>query len=124
LIEIKKGSYVQWALYVGDGYVIHVTPVGKADENVAPLSASSVTIPISKVKATKELLKEVVGKDDWAVNNNYDLNHAPLPVEEIIQCAEDCIDVELPYDELGIYSERFVTVLRYGLLLPPVPSRN
>ncbi|NWR26426.1 HRSL2 protein, partial [Emberiza fucata] len=115
LIKIKKGSYAQWALFMGDGYVIHMTPVGKADENAASLSARSETIPIKKVKATKELLKEVVGKDEWAVNNKYDLYHTPLPVEKIIQHAEGCIGKELPYDELGIYSEDFVTELRYGV---------
>ncbi|XP_039551632.1 uncharacterized protein LOC120495818 [Passer montanus] len=111
LIDIKKGSYEHWALYMGDGYVIHMTPL---DENAAPSSASSETIPIRKVKATKELLKEVVGNDDWAVNNKCDGYRTPLPVEEIIRRAEEQIGEEVQYDELGMYSEDFVKSLRYG----------
>lgn len=30
LIEIDRTGYQHWALYMGDGYVINVTPVGKA----------------------------------------------------------------------------------------------
>lgn len=31
LIEIKSGgSYEHWALYIGKGHVIHMTPLGKA----------------------------------------------------------------------------------------------
>lgn len=30
LIEIFRPAYQHWALYLGDGYIINVTPVGKA----------------------------------------------------------------------------------------------
>ncbi|XP_062354922.1 uncharacterized protein LOC134047667 [Cinclus cinclus] len=109
LIEIKRGHYDHWALYVGDGYVIHVTPV---DEGVPSQSAISETILI--VKVTKELLKEVSGNDSWAVNNKYDQYRSPLSVEVILQHAEGCIDKELVYDVFDFKSDDFVTKLRYG----------
>ncbi|XP_016156059.1 PREDICTED: uncharacterized protein LOC101817669 isoform X2 [Ficedula albicollis] len=109
LIEIKRGHYDHWALYVGDGYVIHVAPV---DDGVACLSAGSGTILI--IKVTKELLKEVAGKDAWAVNNKYDQYCTPLPVDEIIWRAEGCIGEEMAYDVFDFKADEFVTKLRYG----------
>uniref|UniRef100_A0A803V997 LRAT domain-containing protein n=1 Tax=Ficedula albicollis TaxID=59894 RepID=A0A803V997_FICAL len=110
LIEIKRRHYDHWALYVGDGYVIHVTP---ADEGVPPLSADSDTI--LNIKVTKELLKEVIESDAWAVNNKYDQYCTPLPVEEIIQCAEGSIGKEMAYDVFDFKADDFVTKLRYGV---------
>ncbi|NXH01713.1 PA216 protein, partial [Loxia leucoptera] len=111
LIEIQRGPYKQWALYVGDGYVIHVTPL---DKNASPLSASSVTILTRKAKVKKELLMKVAGTDPWHVNNKYDHHHIPLPVEKIIWRAEQWIGREVPYGLFGSNCEHFVTMLRYG----------
>ncbi|XP_027489070.1 phospholipid-metabolizing enzyme A-C1-like, partial [Corapipo altera] len=111
LIEIKRSVYQHWALYLGDGYVIHVTA---EDESIPPLSAGSVTILTKKAKAKKQLLKEVVGTDDWEVNNKYDRSFTPLPVKEIIERAKSCIDKEVTYDLLESNCEHFVTWLRYG----------
>ncbi|NXR22522.1 HRSL1 enzyme, partial [Cinclus mexicanus] len=109
LIEIKRGHYDHWALYMGDGYVIHVTPVGKA---VPSLSAGSETILI--IKVTKELLNQVVGNDAWTVNNKYDCHCTPLPVGEIIWRAECCVGEEMAYDVFDFKSDEFVSKLRYG----------
>ncbi|NXA71240.1 HRSL1 enzyme, partial [Mohoua ochrocephala] len=78
------------------------------------LSVSTTSIFTRKAKVKKQLLKEVVGNNEWCVNNKYDRSHPPLPVEEIIQRAERWIDREVPYDLLGSNCEHFVTMLRYG----------
>uniref|UniRef100_A0A8C3V855 LRAT domain-containing protein n=1 Tax=Catharus ustulatus TaxID=91951 RepID=A0A8C3V855_CATUS len=109
LIEIKRGHDAHWALYVGDGYVIHVTPV---DEGVASLAAESETSLIMKVKM--EHLREVAGDDSWAVNNKYDQNCTPLPLNEIIWRAERCIGKDIVYDVFDLKSDDFVRKLRYG----------
>ncbi|NXO92786.1 HRSL1 enzyme, partial [Certhia brachydactyla] len=111
LIEIKQGCYEHWTLYLGDGNVIHVTPV---DEGAQSLSGSSETRLIRKAQVKKELLKDVAGNDDWHVNNKYDCLHTPLPVEKIIQRAEQWIGSIAPYNMLGSNSEGFVRKLRYG----------
>ncbi|XP_027562551.1 HRAS-like suppressor 3 [Neopelma chrysocephalum] len=111
LIEIKRQLYQHWALYLGDGYVIHVTA---EDESIPPLSAGSVTLLTKKVKVKKQLLKEVVGNNGCKVNNKYDRSRTPLPVKEIIRRAERCIGMEVTYDLLESNCEHFVTWLRYG----------
>ncbi|NXC92057.1 HRSL1 enzyme, partial [Cercotrichas coryphoeus] len=111
LIEIDRRAYQHWALYVGDGYVINVTPV---DEGAPSLLVSTTSVFTRKAKVKKQLLKEVVGDHKWRVNNKYDRSRTPRPVEEIIQRAEQWIDKEVPYDVLGSNCEHFVTELRYG----------
>ncbi|NXM51077.1 HRSL1 enzyme, partial [Gymnorhina tibicen] len=104
LIEIKRHGYQHWALYVGDGYVIHLT-----DDR--SLFASLLS---RRAKVKKQLLKEVVGNDEWCVNNKYDRSRTPRPVKEIIQRAESCIGKEVPYRLFHNNCEHFVTELRYG----------
>ncbi|NWV35961.1 HRSL1 enzyme, partial [Grantiella picta] len=65
-------------------------------------------------KVEKQLLKEVVGKNKWHINNESDQYCSPLPVEEIIQRAEHSIDMEVTYHVFGSNCERFVKTLRYG----------
>ncbi|XP_032553172.1 phospholipase A and acyltransferase 1-like isoform X2 [Chiroxiphia lanceolata] len=111
LIEIKRPLYQHWALYLGDGYVIHLT---SADEGMRCLSASSDATLSKKAKVKKQLLKEVVGTDDWEVNNKYDRSRTPLPVKEIIKRAESYVGKEMTYNVLCENCEHFVTMLRYG----------
>ncbi|NWX57183.1 HRSL1 enzyme, partial [Promerops cafer] len=112
LIEIFRPLYQHWALYVGGGYVIHVT-----DEGASSALSSSSSISATKAKVKKQLLKEVVANDKWRVNNKYDRSHTPFPVDKIIRRAEQWIDKEVPYDVLNKNCEHFVTELRYGKAL-------
>uniref|UniRef100_A0A8C3Y8H4 LRAT domain-containing protein n=1 Tax=Catharus ustulatus TaxID=91951 RepID=A0A8C3Y8H4_CATUS len=111
LIEIDRPHYQHWALYVGDGYVIHVTPIG---ENSPPSSAGSMTLLFKKAKVEKDLLDKAAGKDNWRVNNKYDNVLIPFPVEEIIWRAECQVGRIVPYFLLYKNCEHFVTKLRYG----------
>ncbi|XP_005063101.1 PREDICTED: HRAS-like suppressor 3, partial [Ficedula albicollis] len=106
LIEIKRPFYQHWAIYVGGGYVIHVTPIG---DNSPPTSASSVSLVIRRAKVKKELLEDAVGKHDWDVNNKYDEYREPFPVEEIIRRAESQIGKVVLYRLFFRNCEHFVT---------------
>ncbi|XP_017665950.1 PREDICTED: phospholipid-metabolizing enzyme A-C1-like [Lepidothrix coronata] len=94
LIEIKRSVYQHWALYLGDGYVIHVA---STNEWIPLQLAEIVTIFTRKAKVKKQLLKEGVGNNDWEIHK-YDRSHTPFPVEEIIKRAESYIDREVTYD--------------------------
>ncbi|XP_016161257.1 PREDICTED: phospholipid-metabolizing enzyme A-C1-like [Ficedula albicollis] len=111
LIEIKRQYYQHWAIYVGGGYVIHVTPIG---DNYPPTSAISVSLVTRRAKVKKHLLEDAVGNDDWAVNNKYDHYREPFPVEEIIRRAESQIGKVVLYRLFYKNCEHFVTEVRYG----------
>ncbi|NXU44011.1 HRSL1 enzyme, partial [Drymodes brunneopygia] len=111
LIEIKRGRSQHWALYVGDGYVIHVTA---ADENAPPVVAESVTLVTKRAMVRKQLLKKVTENFDWDINNKYDRYRIPFPMEEIIWRAKPWINKEVPYLLFEENCEHFVTMLRYG----------
>ncbi|XP_074403308.1 phospholipase A and acyltransferase 3-like [Zonotrichia albicollis] len=108
LIEIDRPLYQHWALYMGDGYVIHVT------DEASSILLSSSSIRATRAKVKKEVLKDVVGNHRWRVNNKYDRYRTPFPVKEIIQRAEEWIGMEVPYNVLNSNCEHFVTELRYG----------
>ncbi|XP_041694510.1 phospholipase A and acyltransferase 1-like [Coregonus clupeaformis] len=111
LIEIFRPAYQHWALYLGDGYIINLTPV---DESQAVAISSVKSVFSRKAVVRMQLLKEVVGDDSYRVNNKYDDNHTPLPVDDIIQRSQVLIGQEVSYDLLGSNCEHFVTLLRYG----------
>ncbi|XP_061636674.1 phospholipase A and acyltransferase 1 isoform X2 [Phyllopteryx taeniolatus] len=111
LIEIFRPAYQHWALYLGDGYIINLTPV---DESQAAAMSSVKSVFSRKAVVRMQLLKDVVGSDSYRVNNKYDHNHTPLPICEIIQRAQVLIGQEVSYDLLGSNCEHFVTLLRYG----------
>lgn len=111
LIEIFRPAYQHWALYLGDGYVINVTPI---DEGPPAMFASAKSVFSRKAQVRMQLLKEVVGKDRYRINNKHDRTYTPLPVEEIICRAQRFIGQKVSYDLLGSNCEHFVTLLRYG----------
>ncbi|XP_007900616.1 phospholipase A and acyltransferase 1 [Callorhinchus milii] len=111
LVEIFRPAYQHWALYLGDGYIINVAPL---DEGPTATFASAKSVFSRKAMVKMQLLKDVVGRDPYTINNKYDDNYTPLPVEEIVNRAEFLIDQEVSYDLLGNNCEHFVTLLRYG----------
>uniref|UniRef100_A0A8C3VA42 LRAT domain-containing protein n=1 Tax=Catharus ustulatus TaxID=91951 RepID=A0A8C3VA42_CATUS len=91
LIEIDQPFHQHWALYLGVGVVINLTPVGKC------ISDRRVAEVFSQCFVKRQLLKEVVGNHKWHVNNKSDEYQTPLPVKQIIQRA--AAYVELRYGE-------------------------
>ncbi|XP_036273309.2 phospholipase A and acyltransferase 4, partial [Pipistrellus kuhlii] len=111
LIEIFRTGYQHWALYVGDGYVIHLA----APDGFSGAGSSSVLSVLgSKGIVKKQRLKDVVGGCRYRVNNHLDQQYSPLPVNKIIRSAEEMVGKALEYDVLKKNCEHFVTDLRYG----------
>ncbi|KAK7882867.1 hypothetical protein WMY93_029041 [Mugilogobius chulae] len=111
LIEIFRGHYQHWAIYVGDGFVVHLCP---PSEGTGSTSSSSKSVLANKAFVKKEKLQEVVGTDKWKINNIRDDKYIPRPVEVIVQQAKDSVGNELPYSVTSSNCEHFVTLLRYG----------
>ncbi|XP_055987717.1 phospholipase A and acyltransferase 3 [Sorex fumeus] len=112
LIEIFRPFYRHWAIYVGDGYVIHLAPPSE----IAGAGASSIMSALAdKAVVKKELLYDVAGRDVYRVNNKHDHKYPPLPPSKIVQSAEELVGQEVLYKLTSENCEHFVNELRYGV---------
>ncbi|XP_073342665.1 phospholipase A and acyltransferase 4-like [Pagrus major] len=107
LIEIFRGGYQHWAVYVGNGCVVHVTspPV----EFPSKVSNSSMSVMV-----VKEKLQEVVGNDTWRINNSLDKEYEPRSACIIVEEADRLADKRMKYSVISKNCEHFAKELRYG----------
>uniref|UniRef100_A0A8C9PSD4 Phospholipase A and acyltransferase 3 n=1 Tax=Spermophilus dauricus TaxID=99837 RepID=A0A8C9PSD4_SPEDA len=108
LIEIFRPFYRHWAIYIGDGYVVHLAPPSKG-------AASIMSALTDKALVKKELLYDVAGRDKYQVNNKHDDKYSPQPPSKIIQRAEELVGQEVLYKLTSENCEHFVNELRYGV---------
>ncbi|ROL47133.1 HRAS-like suppressor 3, partial [Anabarilius grahami] len=87
LIEIFRGTYQHWAIYVGEGYVIHLAP------------------PSEHAQA---------GAYSMIINNLLDEKYEPRPIRDVLRDAHSLLGKELTYNVFTMNCEHFVTELRYG----------
>ncbi|XP_071472198.1 phospholipase A and acyltransferase 2-like [Marmota flaviventris] len=112
LIEISRYCYQHWAIYVGNGYVVHLAPPSE----VAGAGMSSImSIVADRAIVKKELLSVVAGGDKYRVNNKHDDKYDPLPSNKIVKQAEKMVGKEVPYSVTSDNCEHFVNTLRYGV---------
>ncbi|KAJ7307201.1 hypothetical protein JRQ81_009192 [Phrynocephalus forsythii] len=112
LIEIFRFGYQHWAIYVGNGYVVHLAP---PTEYPGAGCASLMSTLTDKALVKKERLRDVVGTNRYRVNNKHDSKYPPLPPAKIVQRAEERVGQELAYKVTSENCEHFVTELRYGV---------
>ncbi|XP_007118914.1 phospholipase A and acyltransferase 3 isoform X2 [Physeter macrocephalus] len=112
LIEIFRPLYRHWAIYVGDGYVIHLAPPSE----IAGAGVASVMSALTdKAIVKKDRLCDVAGRDLYRVNNKHDGKYPPLPANKIVQQAEELVGQEVLYKLTSDNCEHFVNKLRYGV---------
>ncbi|XP_035978028.1 phospholipase A and acyltransferase 4-like isoform X2 [Halichoerus grypus] len=111
LIQIFRIGYEHWAIYVGDGYVVHLTTLREF-----PWASSSIMFSVlsSRAVVKRELLRDVVRGCRYKVNNLLDNKYRPRPVNQIIYSAKQMVGQEMEYGLLNRNCEHFVTNLRYG----------
>ncbi|XP_074087326.1 phospholipase A and acyltransferase 1-like [Macrotis lagotis] len=107
LIEIFRTCDHHWAIYVGEGYVVHLIPPSEY--------AGAVTSNIRAI-VKKELLHEVVRSDKYWVNNKHDDKYKVLPPSEIVERALEKEGKAVLYEVTSKGSEYFVNDLRYGII--------
>ncbi|KAM9470551.1 retinoic acid receptor responder 3-like [Clarias gariepinus] len=110
LIEIDRGAYQHWGIYVGDGYIIHLV----SSDFAQAASNSLACMMENKAVVKKEKLSDVAGNDKYTINNQLDTKYKPHPVDEILKEAESFVGKDLPYSVVSKNCEHFVTCLRYG----------
>nr|XP_004051454.1 phospholipase A and acyltransferase 4 [Gorilla gorilla gorilla] len=111
LIEIFRLGYEHWALYIGDGYVIHLAP---PSEYPGAGSSSVFSVLSNSAEVKRERLEDVVGGCCYRVNNSLDHEYQPRPVEVIISSAKEMVGQKMKYSIVSRNCEHFVTQLRYG----------
>lgn len=111
LIEIFRGSYQHWAVYIGDGFVVHLAP---PSEVPGAGSNSMMSVLTEKAMVKKEELWDVVGTNKWKINNSLDDEYEPRPGHVIVREALSMVGDELSYCVIRGNCEHFVNELRYG----------
>uniref|UniRef100_A0A452I8G5 LRAT domain-containing protein n=1 Tax=Gopherus agassizii TaxID=38772 RepID=A0A452I8G5_9SAUR len=98
LIEFQRVGYQHWGIYVGKGYVVHFT------------------FPeFFKAKVQKERLRNVARVSSYAVNNQLDKKHPPLPLSHVVKRAEHLVGKNIDYNLVMSNCEHFATLIRYGI---------
>ncbi|XP_067877542.1 phospholipase A and acyltransferase 3-like [Heterodontus francisci] len=110
LIEICQCLYKHWAIYVGDGDVIHLTTDGGSGVELNFGLPSSIKF----AEVRREPLFKVAGNDPYCVNNSSDNEWNPLPVDQIMQNAEKWVGKQVLYNPAAANLEHFVKMLRYN----------
>ncbi|KAF1374430.1 hypothetical protein PFLUV_G00229010 [Perca fluviatilis] len=111
LIEIDRGIYQHWAIYIGGMEVVHLTTPND-DSSSSGSSLMALDSPIGKVK--REKIWEVVGNDSFKVNNLLDDKYQPRERDIIVKEACSMVGLKMPYSIFSSNCEHFVTDLRYG----------
>ncbi|XP_073515617.1 phospholipase A and acyltransferase 2-like [Phyllobates terribilis] len=106
LIEFFRPGYKHWAVYVGNGYVVHLSDLN----GLSSLSSAFGGMVVVK----KEPLVCVANGCVYRVNNKDDKKRIPYPSEIIIQSALKEVGEIKEYNLTSDNCEHFSTRLRYG----------
>ncbi|XP_042328139.1 phospholipase A and acyltransferase 2-like [Sceloporus undulatus] len=110
LIEIDRRGYQHWAIYVGDGYVVHLVSA----DGSRPNTSFSLSASTKKALVKKQRLSEVTEGNKWRVKNKHDNKYSPKSRQEIVQSALQMVGKKIDYNVVTMNFEHFANNLRYG----------
>ncbi|XP_055718311.1 phospholipase A and acyltransferase 1-like [Salvelinus fontinalis] len=113
MIEINRGQYKHWALYIGNGEVIQMVIPDVFSAVLSAFSSSSSSLS-TKGMITIDTLEDVASMDTYTIKNYLDNKYTPRPTDVIMGEVDKMRGRTLKYDLLGNNCEHFVTFLRYG----------
>ncbi|RVE68831.1 hypothetical protein OJAV_G00095610 [Oryzias javanicus] len=105
LIEIFSVAYSHWAVYIGNGFIVHFGRPGALSGSISLIGDGIVM---------KEKLQKVAGNNRWRVNNILDEKYTPLSPDEIVKKACSLVGASLQYNLEEYNCEHFATEMRYG----------
>ncbi|CAJ0966951.1 unnamed protein product [Ranitomeya imitator] len=113
IIEILLPGHHHWAIYVGDGNIVHITGtiVGAGDDSV---HGNSVVVEKSTLDAEAKC-------GEIKVNNLYNGDVMPIPKDEVVRSALQIVGESKPY---GTCCRNFVLELKYGSANLDIIIRN
>ncbi|KAM4720942.1 phospholipase A and acyltransferase 3-like [Rhinophrynus dorsalis] len=106
LIEFMRPLYQHWGIYVGGGYVVHLTD----QEGWSSLSSALGGTAVVR----KDRLEAVADGCNYRVNNKFDQKMDPFPPGKVVRAALEQVGKVMPYSVTSANCEHFVTELRYG----------
>nr|KAG5696928.1 hypothetical protein BaRGS_015892 [Batillaria attramentaria] len=114
LIEFPRGVYSHWAVYVGDGYVVHLA--GDENDGINAQMNPAVIGSLSgkrnnKATVRKDDFWDVVGDSRAEKNNSKDRRYKPRPKKEIVRNALESVG-KVGYNLLEENCEHFATWCR------------
>ncbi|XP_039336750.1 phospholipase A and acyltransferase 3-like isoform X2 [Mauremys reevesii] len=108
LIEIDRGFYKHWCVYVGEGDVVHITGLTEMPDSGFVSSSNG------QAKVKREPLEHVVGDCNYWVNNKYDESRPVYSVDKILERANDEVGKIRRYHAFAKNCEHFATEIRYN----------
>lgn len=117
-MEIDRGLYKHWAVYIGNSEVVHLVGVeGEKRENQSNNNGTFFTISgikYNKAVAKREHVSSVVNTSKFRVNNSTCEGCEPRPFEEIKETALGFTQQGvIKYNVLRKNCEHFATYCRY-----------
>uniref|UniRef100_A0A3Q3XRB6 LRAT domain-containing protein n=1 Tax=Mola mola TaxID=94237 RepID=A0A3Q3XRB6_MOLML len=107
LIQIFRGTYEHWAIYMGGNKVVHLIPS-------SPYGNLGFLMDSSTAQVRCQNIWQVVRHDDFRINNLLDDEYEPRERHLILRDAHRLVGQRLPYCITTHNCEHFVTQLRYG----------
>ncbi|CAG5866864.1 unnamed protein product [Menidia menidia] len=113
LIEIYRGTYKHWAIFIGGNEVVHLIPetstgdLGDFGELLSFLDSSTARV-------RRQRIWEVIKSSEFHINNYLDDEYRPRESRTIVREACRLVGLERPYNIATYNCEHFVTELRYG----------
>ncbi|XP_071115702.1 phospholipase A and acyltransferase 3-like [Haliotis cracherodii] len=102
MLKFDRGIYCHWALYIGEGRVIHLAGRdGDMNDNA------------NDVKVREDSFWKVAGGDEVDVSNDKDDRWNPYPPDEIVERAKSRLD-RVGYNLVLFNCEHFTSWCRYG----------
>ncbi|XP_029317006.1 retinoic acid receptor responder protein 3-like [Cottoperca gobio] len=111
LIEIFRGTYEHWAIYIGGNEVIHLIP---STDDSGHFSGLLMFVDTDRAQVKRQKIWEVVGHHRFEINNFLDHKYEPHERRIIVRDACSMVGQELQYSLATHNCEHFVTELRYG----------
>ncbi|XP_075963321.1 phospholipase A and acyltransferase 4-like [Anarhichas minor] len=111
LIEIFRGTYEHWAVYIGGNEVVHLIP---PSDDSSPLGSLLMLLDSRRAQVRRQKIWDVVGGHRFEINNLLDHKYEPRDRHVIVREACRMVSSELPYNAVTHNCEHFVTEIRYG----------
>ncbi|XP_041669119.1 uncharacterized protein LOC121526534 [Cheilinus undulatus] len=114
LIEIERGMFQHWAVYVGGDAVVHLTNLGSGISGSSGTSGNMLEQVADLGQVTRDNIWEVISSSCFKVNNLLDEDYEPHDPKVIVKEALAMVGQKLSYSVASFNCEHFATVLRYG----------